>query len=101
MKKYYLLLLLLYFYTPIFATHNRAGEITYQCVNSPTNTYSFKIVTYTYTPSPADRPELPISWGDGSVDTIQRSAKIAITNLIQRNEYVGIVILALVFIEFH
>ena len=58
-------LLFFLFYFLLFslhATHQRAGEITYKHISGLT--YEFKLVTYTYTPSPADRPELEIVWGD-------------------------------------
>lgn len=52
------------------ATHNRAGEITY--VHLGGTKYGFTVSTCTKTSSPADRPELEIVWGDGTVDTIPR-----------------------------
>ena len=39
-----------------FATHNRAGEITYKHISG--YTYEFTLITYTYTPSLAQREEL-------------------------------------------
>lgn len=71
-----------------FATHNRAGEITYRSLGGLR--YEVKIVTYTYTPSPADRPNLYLSWGDGKVDTIDRTSEIFLPNDIKRNEYIAI-----------
>jgi gliding motility-associated-like protein len=54
------------------ATHNRAGEITYKHVAG--NTYEFTVFTYTKISAPADRPWLPIVWGDGSpADSLERS----------------------------
>ena len=73
----------------VLGTHQRAGEITYTAISDLK--YEFKIVTYTYTPSPADRPELPINWGDGSSSIVQRTKKIDLPNNISRNEYDGIV----------
>lgn len=71
------------------ATHNRAGEITYRKVANLL--YEVKIVTYTKTSSPADRPELEFWWGDGSRDTIPRqSIDFNVGPDIQRNIYVGI-----------
>ena len=40
------------------ATHQRAGEISYTYISGLT--YEFTIVTYTYTPSPADRPQIEV-----------------------------------------
>lgn len=54
------------------ATHNRAGEITYRHISG--NTFEFTVYTYTKISAPADRPWLPISWGDGSpADSLERS----------------------------
>ena len=51
------------------ATHNRAGEITYE-FTAP-NTIKVTITTYTKESSvQADRDSLPIHWGDGSADDI-------------------------------
>ena len=71
---------------PLWATHQRAGEITYEYINGLT--YRFTIVTYTYTPSPADRPEIEISWGDGSVSIVARTWKYNLDNDISRNVYI-------------
>lgn len=53
------------------ATHNRAGEITYEHVSGLT--YRATITTYTVPESPADRPWLELNWGDGTIDTVYRS----------------------------
>lgn len=50
--------------TAVLATHNRAGEITY--LHAGGNVYDFTITTYTKLSAPADRPWMPIDWGDGS-----------------------------------
>lgn len=53
----------------VSATHNRAGEITYEFISS--NTIKATITTYTKESSyQADRDSLPIHWGDGSPDDI-------------------------------
>ena len=59
-----------------FATHNRAGEITYVC--DPNNPFKYTITITTYTKilgdaSAADRCELELRYGDGERDTIPRS----------------------------
>ncbi|MCF8364795.1 MAG: gliding motility-associated C-terminal domain-containing protein [Bacteroidales bacterium] len=72
-----------------FATHQRAGEITYKAISDLK--YEFTIVTYTYTPSPADRPELTINWGDGFSQVVPRTQKITLPNNISRNVYAGAV----------
>ncbi len=71
-----------------WATHNRAGEITYRHLNDLT--YEFTITTYTDPASLADRDALGIDWGDGSpVDTLPRSSITLLTPDIQKNEYIG------------
>ena len=69
-----------------FATHQRAGEISYVYISGLT--YEFTIVTYTYTPSPADRPQIEVFWGDGSSSVIDRTSKVNLENNISRNVYV-------------
>jgi len=68
-----LLLVFAYFMLPFsaFATHQRAGEITYRSLSNLT--YEVTITTYTYAPSPADRCELEINWGDGESSILPRS----------------------------
>ena len=78
-------------YIPIAsATHNRAGEITYQHMGGLT--YKVIVTTYTKDSSPADRPDLEIFWGDGTSDTIQRTngSGDILGNDIKKNEYEGI-----------
>jgi len=71
--KYWLLsiLFIVAFFQSSFATHNRAGEITYCTTDG--YTYFFTVTTYTDPNSCGpDRCELEIKFGDGSLDTIQR-----------------------------
>lgn len=70
----------------VTATHQRAGEITYTHLSGLT--YEFKLITYTYTPSPADRPELEIFWGDGSSSIVARTSKVSVGNDISLNTYI-------------
>jgi gliding motility-associated-like protein len=70
-----------------FATHQRAGEISYVYISGLT--YEFTITTYTYTPSPADRPEIEVFWGDGTASIIPRVIKTNMENNISRNVYVA------------
>ncbi len=70
------------------ATHNRAGEITYE----QTGDLSIRatIVTYTRTSSfSADRDSLTLYWGDGDSTFVKRSNGIGeeLPNDIKRNEY--------------
>lgn len=63
--------LLLFSIASGYATHNRAGAITYISLGG--NTYEITVITCTKTSAPADRPFLPITWGDGSpVDSLER-----------------------------
>ncbi len=71
-----------------FATHERAAEITYRCLNTNTFLYEITLITYTYTPSPADRPQMTLVWGDGTSSLVDRTNKLYLPNDISRNEYV-------------
>ena len=69
-----------------FATHNRAGEITF--VHITGLTYGITITTYTKDSSPADRPKLEIRWGDNSpLDSIPRISDQLLGNDIKKNVY--------------
>ncbi len=70
-----------------FATHNRAGEITYRHVSG--YIYEIQIVTYTYTPSEANKTRdiLPIDWGDGSSGTIRRISEEFLPDDFTKNIY--------------
>lgn len=72
----------------LHATHERAGEITFKHIEGLT--YEIKIVTYTFTPSPANRPELTVNWGDGTTSVIPRTEVVQLPDLIQRNVYTGL-----------
>ena len=87
MRRFLILLLLLSGSLGLFATHQRAGEITYEYVSGLT--YRFTILTYTYTPSAADRPQLDIVWGDGTYSTVDRVWRIPMDNDITRNVYIA------------
>lgn len=81
------LLIISGFSASLFATHNRAGEITY--IHVVDLTYEFTITTYTDPNSLADRDALYISWGDGTGDTLFRSSIETLTDYIQENKYIG------------
>ncbi len=89
MIKRFLILSLVFFAGVLtaHATHNRAGEITFNQVSLLT--YRVQIVTYTKTSSPADRPALEINWGDGTKDSLQRISKSTVGPDISRNYYEG------------
>ncbi|MDR2978934.1 MAG: gliding motility-associated C-terminal domain-containing protein [Bacteroidales bacterium] len=84
-----LLLLTLAFSLNLWGTHQRAGEITYSHVGGLT--YEFTIITYTYTPSLADRPEIDVYWGDGSFSTISRTVRQELPNSVNitLNKYIA------------
>jgi gliding motility-associated-like protein len=87
MRRFTLILLFLGLLVQARATHQRAGEITFTYVGGLT--YEVTILTYTYSPSPADRPELKILWGDGTSSILPRTIKEDLTSVIRRNVYVG------------
>jgi gliding motility-associated-like protein len=83
----FLLFLMLPF--SLFATHNRAGEITYRHISG--YTYEVTILTYTYSPSPANRDSLPVNWGDGSpAEYLQIDQKVFLPNNVRYNTYAGL-----------
>lgn len=85
-RKFYLIFAFLLPFAA-FATHNRGGEITYKHLFG--NTFEFTITTCTKSSSPANRPELEISYGDGHVDTVPRLAIDLIPGYdAQKNTYV-------------
>jgi len=73
----------------VFGTHQRAAEITYRHISG--YTYEFTLVSYTYTPSLADRPSLEVKWGDGSSANLTRTIKQVVPGApnITRNVYIG------------
>ncbi len=92
---------ILFFFThSLFATHNRAGEITYRHISG--NTYEVTITTYTRGSVQADRCELTLFWGDGTSSILPRvngllgapctpSARLGVNigGDVQKNIYVG------------
>ena len=73
---------------PAWATHNRAGEITYQQIGDLT--YRITVITYTATgPGPvADRPQLEVQFGDGTSHNVQRIEEVFLPDFYKRNKYV-------------
>ncbi|MFW5872507.1 MAG: gliding motility-associated C-terminal domain-containing protein [bacterium] len=76
-----------------FATHNRAGEITFEQIEG--FRYKITIITYTNTkpPStgqlPADRSSLQVYWGDNTYSEIPRVDKVYLGDNFQYNKYEG------------
>jgi len=87
MRRFILFIVILFCTYSLFATHNRAGEITYKHISGLT--YEITLVTYTYSLSPADRQNLIIKWGDGTSSSIQRTQKTPLPNYVNLNIYKG------------
>lgn len=88
-RKFFLLFLLMAVSGLSYATHYRAGEITYQRLND--KLYRITAITYTDPRQPANENTrtLSISWGDGKYETINRTSSESINSKIQRNVYVA------------
>jgi gliding motility-associated-like protein len=71
------------------ATHQKACEITYECLGG--YTYRMTLVSYTFTGTATDRPYLEINWGDGTVDTVRRRIQTVLPDAAQTyyNEYIA------------
>ncbi len=82
----FLIIILGLFSTQVSATHNRAGEITYEQISE--FTYRVTVTTYTYTLAIADRPEIEIFWGDGTSSIIPRVLEEPLPDYYKRNTYV-------------
>ena len=72
MRKLFAIFLFLMMSSPLWATHQRAAEITYEWKGG--NAYEFTLTCYTYTPSLAgvQRDSLLMMWGDGFGDYVPR-----------------------------
>ena len=71
MKHLFTTMLVLMAALGVKATHNRAGEITVEFLGGLS--VRATVTTYTVPESPADRDFLEVDWGDGNIDTVQRS----------------------------
>ena len=71
-----------------FATHQRAAEITFRHLSGLT--YEITLISYTFTPSPANayRDYLTINWGDGTTKEIPRIQITYLPDEITYNKYV-------------
>jgi len=85
----FFILLFLFLPSLLFATHQRAAEIIYRHLSGLT--YEITLISYTYTPSPANayRDYLTINWGDFTTSEIPRVEKTNLANDITYNRYVG------------
>lgn len=77
MKKFLLsIVVLLIGFTNAFATHNRAGEITYRYIGNSTTPYKYEITITTYTKwvgtGGTDKCELNVHFGDGDTAIVPR-----------------------------
>ena len=95
MNKIFFSICILLYSISSFATHNRAGEITYKHISG--FTYEFTISTYTKVSGAsidADRQRLGISWGDGTFDSLNRVSQTFLNGNppfdIYANKYIGI-----------
>jgi len=90
-KLFYLFLLITFSSLPFvsFATHERASEIFFRHISGLT--YEVTLISYTYTPSPANayRDFLTIDWDDGTTSQIPRVEKTNLPNEITYNRYLG------------
>lgn len=88
-RKYFSLFILTIISLHSWATHNRAGEITYTHVSG--FTYFVTITTYTKLSSiTADRDSLEINWGDNTGDTLVRTfSQNLMAQDIKINKYTG------------
>lgn len=69
----------------VLATHNRAGQITFELVSG--YTYRVTVTTFTYTKSAADRNELLVDWGDNTSSLVDRIRKVELPNDYYHNTY--------------
>lgn len=72
-----------------YATHERAAEIFFRHLSGLT--YEITLISYTFTPSPANqyRDFLTIDWDDGTTSQIPRVEETNLPNEITYNRYVG------------
>jgi gliding motility-associated-like protein len=82
-----LLIILIFSFVPLYATHNRAGEITFRLVSG--YTYEVTVTTYTYTESAANRSELTVDWGDNSTSIVPLKNRVTLPDDIYHNTYVA------------
>jgi gliding motility-associated-like protein len=87
MKKILLLLFGVLLFSSTYATHNRAGEITYRQLSALQ--YEFTLTTFTDVSNAgnADRPTATMLFGDGTQEERPRVEKTLVGPFIQRNRY--------------
>ena len=77
---------LLFFTTVVFATHNRAGELTYTHISG--FTYEITATIYTDASSPSVRPYLDFLICGGIIDSVPLSSSVFFGNNTLKNTYV-------------
>lgn len=85
--KLVLLLIAVLFSLPAYATHQKAAEMMVQYVSG--YTYRVILITYTFTQSEVDRPQLEVFWGDGNSSVLDRSREEILENDTKVNYYTG------------
>jgi gliding motility-associated-like protein len=70
----------------VFATHNRAGEITFRQISG--YTYEVTVTTFTYTQSAANRSQLTVEWGDNSSSIAPLISRTRLPNYYYHNIYI-------------
>jgi gliding motility-associated-like protein len=86
-KSVWLMAIMLLASLSMYATHNRAGEITYRQLSK--YTYEITLITYTDSRSTsADRPTITLTWGDNNSEDVKRSNQDSLSNNTNRNVYI-------------
>ena len=86
MKKL-LYIFLLFVSAQAFATHNRAGEITYRHISG--FTYEITVTMYMKESSPAAIQNVAIFWGDGNSDSLIVTSSLSLGNDVIKKEYIS------------
>lgn len=85
--KYLFIILFIFPAILVYGTHNRAGEITFRHLGG--YSYEVKVVTFTWVPSLADRPQLEVFWGDGTSSVVDRTDTLYLPDEYRMNTYIG------------
>lgn len=85
--KIVLFLLVILSFHPVWATHQKAAEMMVEHVSG--YTYRVILITYTYTQSSVDRPQLEVFWGDGNSSVLDRTKEQILSNDTKMNYYTG------------
>jgi gliding motility-associated-like protein len=74
-------------FTSSFATHNRAGEITFKLISG--YTYEVTVTTFTFTQSAANRSQLTVDWGDNTSSIAPLVSRTVLPNYYYHNIYIA------------